>query len=38
MASKITGKQRAVGIPLDYYKHRDALGRWKLRLAWLAPC
>lgn len=37
MESKTTGKQRAVRIPLDYYKHRDALSRWKLGLAFLAP-
>ena len=37
MAPKITGKQRAVRIPLDYYKHRDPLTRWKLALALLAP-
>jgi hypothetical protein len=35
-AAKITGKQRAVRIPLDYYKHLDALTRWKLALAFLA--
>lgn len=31
-----TGKQRARQIPLDYYKHDDALVRWKRLLAWAA--
>src|SRR5262245_30721026 len=26
--------QRASRIPLDYYKHPDALVRWKHRLTW----
>lgn len=31
-----TGKQRAVRIPLDYYKKADGLSRWKLWLTALA--
>jgi hypothetical protein len=31
-----TGKQRAVRIPLDYFKHADGLTRWKLTLTALA--
>src|SRR5207248_9653356 len=31
-----TGKQRAVRIPLDYFKQADALTRWKLRFTALA--
>jgi hypothetical protein len=33
MPSQETGKQRAIRIPLDYYKHRGPLDRWKLGLA-----
>ncbi len=31
------GRRRASRIPLDYYKSRDNLGRWKLSLVSLAP-
>jgi hypothetical protein len=33
MPTPETGKQRASRIPLDYYKHRNALERWKVWLA-----
>ena len=33
MAKRLTGKQRASWIPLDYYKKRDGIGRWKLALS-----
>jgi predicted CXXCH cytochrome family protein len=36
MPAQETGKQRATRIPLDYYKHSDALERWKVRLGGLA--
>ncbi|QDV37130.1 cytochrome c3 family protein [Tautonia plasticadhaerens] len=32
-----SGKQRAVRVPLDYYKSRDPLGRWRLLLVVFAP-
>jgi hypothetical protein len=32
MSPRETGKQRAIRIPLDYYKRPDRLERWKLRL------
>lgn len=32
-----TGKQRAVRIPLDYYRTRDAMGRWRFAMVGLAP-
>ncbi|MGE3808145.1 MAG: hypothetical protein AB7K24_26075 [Gemmataceae bacterium] len=31
-----TGKQRAIRIPLDYFKQPDRMSRWKLRLALVA--
>jgi hypothetical protein len=34
--SRETGKQRAIRIPLDYFKRPDAMSRWKLRLTALA--
>jgi predicted CXXCH cytochrome family protein len=36
MPDRETGKQRAVRIPLDYYKRPDRLQRWKSRLGGLA--
>ena len=33
MPTRETGKQRAIRIPLDYYKQRSPLDRWKLWLA-----
>ena len=36
MADRMTGKQRAARIPLDYFRAGDGLARWKLRLSWLA--
>ena len=33
MPSRLTGKQRAARIPLDYYKKRDRLTRWKLGMS-----
>ncbi|MFL5244937.1 MAG: hypothetical protein ACJ8FY_22775 [Gemmataceae bacterium] len=36
MPSRETGKQRAIRIPLDYYKQRSPLDRWKLRLTAVA--
>jgi hypothetical protein len=36
MPARETGKQRAIRIPLDYYRHPDRLERWKLRLGILA--
>ncbi len=35
--SKSTGKQKAVRIPLDYFKSRDRNGWWKLILVVVAP-
>lgn len=32
-----SGKQRAVRIPLDYFKTRDTMGQWRLLLVVLAP-
>jgi hypothetical protein len=36
MPARETGKQRAVRIPLDYYKHPDRIERWKLGLGGVA--
>ncbi len=33
MALQETGKQRAARIPLDYFKHSDAMSRWKFYLS-----
>src|SRR5918912_1619389 len=34
--ARVTGKQRASRIPLDYYKGYDTISRWKLGLSALA--
>src|SRR5262249_60943800 len=36
MGERETGKQRVIRIPLEYYKHRSPLDRWKLGLTGLA--
>jgi hypothetical protein len=36
-ARRPSGKQRAIRIPLDYYKSRDSMGRWRLVLVCLTP-
>lgn len=37
MAGRMTGKQRASQIPLDYFRQRDGLGRLRLALVILVP-